>query len=192
MDPSDRLVAIAAGDLRGAVEREVKRVVRENRGHQPKAIKVGVKELLAAGLITPRDAEYLIAISDTVFAAIRQKIDGTEAAFTVRRIYQEMIAKPGSSSTALAIASVTSGAFVPNNPPHLPEGAVALFNPIPHDEHGSIVAGAVVGGVIGGTIGGGGGAIVGAVIGGIIGGVVGACTDDDAGSPDAGGSDSPA
>jgi hypothetical protein len=175
-DPGDRELAIAAGDYRAAVMREVRRLLAESHGNQFLAAKAGLERLSDAGLITVQDDRALGQICEAVFAAQRGKL-GTDDAFgRVRAIYDQMLVDTSTSPVALAIASIASSRRLTSasGEAGLPEGVMAAMSRSDQVDMG-IVGGAIGGAVIGGVIGGAGGAIIGGVIGGIAGGIATAC-----------------
>jgi hypothetical protein len=167
-----RTIAIAAGDLRAKIEREVQRLLDE--GDPLSAIRVGLNRLHSDGAISSRELTLLSSVSDTVFAAQRGKIDVPTALGRVRPIYDELILDNSSSPVALAICSLVSGSYTSALSDQPAPGTMARAASSNKADLG-MVGGAVVGGIIGGAIGGFVGFGIGATVGAIAGAVGGKC-----------------
>lgn len=177
-----RVTALSAGDIGKATLTEVRRILKEQRGNQIAAAKVGVQQLVERNLITAREAKDLNDVIDAVFGAIRKKETGARSAVRVQRIYQGMVADSRVSPTALAIASVANAAFTMSDNDVEGGGesgtaAAAAVVITPETTGAGAVIGGIIGGVIGGVVGGGLGAGIGAAIGGAAGAAIGACNE---------------
>jgi hypothetical protein len=171
-----RLVGIAAGDLRAAVSREVRSVVRDAHGDRYEAIKLGLKRIFHDGWVTERDLKSLNTLVGIV-QSTAGKTDVPEAAVKkVRDTYHALLADSSSSPAALAIAAVINNLFTPTELAQA-GGGVAYRIVIQDPQTGGALIGGVIGAVIGGALGGAVGAGVGAGLGGTIGGAVGECLD---------------
>jgi hypothetical protein len=158
--------------------REVQKILNESQGNQLEAAKVGLVRLADNRTITRQDSLKLQQICQLVFAVQKEEASAENAFGRIRIIYDGMLVNPGTSPTALAIASIASSGSAPAVPADggLSDAVVLAISHSDKVDMG-IVGGAVVGAVIGGAIGGPGGAIIGGVIGGIAGGVGTACAD---------------
>jgi hypothetical protein len=70
---SARTIAMSAGELSVSVRQKVKRSMKEQRGRQLEAVKIGVDPLLERDLIAAREAQDLKAICEIVFGAVRER-----------------------------------------------------------------------------------------------------------------------
>jgi hypothetical protein len=171
-----RTIAIATGDLHLAINREIRRLLRENNGDALLVTKIGLDHLLSDGLITSSEVTSLSTICDTVVATHQGKLNSSTASYQVRWLYDQLLADDCSSPIAISITSLVSSAY-----------NLALSISSSNEAGGAadnasrpnigMVGGAIIGGVIGTAMGGHSGAIIGTVVGGIAGGVYGLCSE---------------
>jgi hypothetical protein len=166
-----RTIAISAGDLSVAVRKEVIRIMESNKNNVLQSVKDGLQELLERELIDAKELEALQEVCELVFKAIRGKIEGEDAFFSIKKIYTSMLFNQNSSPAALAIASVSSSAF------DFEKSNSVKVTITPGNAGSGAVIGGIIGGIVGGIVGGGFGAGIGAAIGGAAGAAIGWCND---------------
>jgi hypothetical protein len=169
-----RTIAIATGDLHLAINREIRRLLRENNDDALRVTKMGLDHLLSDGLITSSEVTSLSTICDTVVATQQGKLDTSTASYQVRWQYDQLLADECSSPVAISITSLVSSAYnlaLSVRSSNEAGGAGTASRP-----NIGMVGGAIIGGVIGTAMGGHSGAIIGTVVGGIAGGVYGLCS----------------
>jgi hypothetical protein len=174
LDPThQRTIAIAAGDFRAAVAREVQRLLQE--GDPLSAIKIGLNRLHSGGALNPHELKVMTTIANTVFAAQQGKIDAQTALGRIRPIYDELLLDNSSSPVALTICSLVTGTYTSVLSDQSTSISAAVKPALSNNGDVGILAGAIIGGIVGGALGGFVGFGLGAAIGGTIGGAVGSC-----------------
>jgi hypothetical protein len=174
LDPiHQRTIAMAAGDFRLTVAREVQRLLQE--GDQLSAIKIGLNRLHTDGAINAHELKLMTTVTNTVFSAQGGKIDASTALARVQPIYDELILDQSSSPVALTICSLVTGSFSSALSDQSISTAANVKPALSNNGDVGMLAGAIIGGIVGGAIGGFAGFGVGAAIGGAIGGAVGSC-----------------
>jgi hypothetical protein len=174
LDPiHQRTIAIAAGDFRLTVAREVQRLLQE--GDQLSAIKIGLNRLHSEGAMNPHELKLMTTAANTVFAAQAGKIDVHTAIGRIRPIYDELLLDNSSSPVALTICSLVTGSYASFLSDQPISTAAAVKPALSNNGDVGMFAGAIIGAIVGGALGGFIGFGLGAGIGGAIGGAVGSC-----------------
>lgn len=177
--PAFSLRGTSGGDIRLAAIKEVKKIQAETKGDPSRTLGAAIKKLLDQGLVSKDDAALLSDIVGDIISARKGKQPVEDATENIRSIYLDLLAKPGQTGVAVAIASVCASGPVAGKPGAKGgDGAVAKMTASDTVDVG-LAGGALAGALIGGAIGGLGGAAIGGVIGGIIGTAGGLCAAED-------------
>jgi len=164
-----RSLAMSAGHLTRAVSAELGRLLVANGGDRRKALAAGFGELVTRKALQTTEATELAAIMEMFFDAPHG--DDPKLAQRASTYFDVLTLDPGSSSAALAIASVISSLTSPTKA----RGAGS-------QQTAAVSTGDVIGGgfgaVVGAGIGFGFGGPIGAGIGAVVGGAVGVCIEE--------------
>ncbi|MEO6530988.1 MAG: hypothetical protein ABI563_18385 [Specibacter sp.] len=152
-------------DLMHAVRMEARQVMAEHKGDYVGEHKAILARLIAADLITDKEAETLLGLYKTGYDAGEPKGDPQSAYFATRSVYSKMLAEPKTSPVALVVASAALGSFEISDDP---DGSTTVT--MARVSYGSSLAG--IGAGIGSLLGGPAGGVLGGAIGGLVGGII--------------------
>lgn len=179
-----RISGASAGELHGAIMREVRLAVAQANGNALETIKIGLARLQSLGLLTGREVRGLTHIGGLMLAVDHKERTPQEVCPKVRDYYYELVTSGDASQIALALASIAMDASITtlldqNAEPEKSgqERAAATGGGagwgVGGADYGGAVGGAVGGAIVGGALGGFAGALlggVGASAGALIGG----------------------
>ncbi|SHJ48162.1 hypothetical protein [Pseudozobellia thermophila] len=148
-------VGISPADIITALNREIEKVLKQAKGNQLRALKLGFERQLNAGLITPNDYKRLNQTFLTVYAAEEGKRTPKQVAEELELIYHESLMDADSSDAANAVIGVA----------YSKKEDMAIGGLL------GMGIGMVIGGALSGTgpFGGSAGAQIGAIVGTIVG-----------------------
>lgn len=171
-------VGIGVADLQHAALAEARRLMREAKGDRGVATGLVFDRLCDLGWISADERDVLGRMHD-IGAECSASAEGhataaptaTSAYFQVRGLYDDLLAKRGTSPVALVLAAGAAGSYEP-----VPDGdGTTVVYAKSNRDYQSILSAA--GAVIGGAIGGAAGAAIGGAIGGVVGTIVDDCKD---------------
>jgi outer membrane protein with glycine zipper len=163
------MIGVGASDLQHALRAEVDRIVRETKGNALAQSKLLIGMLRERNLINDKEVAALNNLAEAGHEAGAGRIAAKAAYFASRDLYNKLLASPGASPVALALASSAVGSY------SITQGSggdTVIFAKSGGDWEGR---GAAAGAVIG-SLWGPAGAAVGGVIGGLVGHAVDECT----------------